>query len=165
NEEPDGSVDDADAPRYAASKKGWEFGNQTWSDAIQIPDCNKSSFEDSFTDPQCRSYTNKGKTYYYYNWAYVQGYENLLCPGNWHVPSRSELETAYDDLSENPLSIAWGLPGYATSSSIYEVGSGGNVWTSTERDAAYAYYLTYNSDALALYITATSFGYQVRCVR
>jgi hypothetical protein len=50
-----------DTPRYAASTKTWVFGYQIWSDAIQIPSCNKSSFKVSFTEPDCRSYTFKVK--------------------------------------------------------------------------------------------------------
>jgi hypothetical protein len=77
-------------PTYAASKNVWKFGDQIWSDAIQIPDCNKSSFEISSTVPQCCSYTYEGNTYYYYNWAYVHEYKKILCPGKiWRVPSRA----------------------------------------------------------------------------
>jgi hypothetical protein len=31
-------------PRYAASTQTWTFGEQIWSDAIHIPECNKTDF-------------------------------------------------------------------------------------------------------------------------
>jgi hypothetical protein len=49
-------------PRYAASTTTWKYGEQTWSDAIQVPECDKEDFEASST-PQCRSYTKDGTTW------------------------------------------------------------------------------------------------------
>jgi hypothetical protein len=47
-------------PPYAASAQTWTFGNQTWSDAIHMPGCNKESLIDLY-DPDCCSYTTDGK--------------------------------------------------------------------------------------------------------
>jgi hypothetical protein len=68
-------------PPYAASTLIWTFGEQQWSDAIRIPACNKtSSFTDSYTEPQCRSYTSGTNTWYYYNWPYVVANPSTMCP-------------------------------------------------------------------------------------
>ena len=74
-------------PPYAASTKTWTFGEQTWSDAIHIPECNKSSFTERYYETQCRSYTQGANTWYYYNWLYVNKHAARLCHSPWRVPS------------------------------------------------------------------------------
>ena len=86
----------SDTPPHAASTKTWVFGDQVWSDAIRIPECNKTSFEDSYTDPQCRSHTYRSKTWYYYNWPYVNAHGEQLCPSPWRVPTHED----FIDLSD-----------------------------------------------------------------
>jgi hypothetical protein len=47
-------------PPHAASTATWVIGDQTWSDAIHIPACDKKDFKESETAPRCRSYTSAG---------------------------------------------------------------------------------------------------------
>jgi hypothetical protein len=68
-----------DRPPHAASDQTWVFGNQTWSDIIQMPGCNKVTFEISDDSPQCRSRrTILGETRYYYNWKYVSLHKEAI---------------------------------------------------------------------------------------
>jgi hypothetical protein len=156
-------------PRYAASTKTWTFGEQTWSDAIRIPECNKSSFADSNTDPQCRSYTQDGKTWYYYNWPYVNKHAARLCPSPWRVPTATDFETlsGYTDVSA--LSDAWGYGGITNSTSVYGTGSAIRYWSSQEFSSFTngAYYLHSYTDGSVglLYDGLKRYGFQVRCVK
>jgi hypothetical protein len=87
----------SDAPSHAASNKVWIFDlprtidlgrtTTTWSDLIQIPECNKEEHITSSTVPDCYSSTNDGKTQYFYNWTYVDTYKNKLCDKGWSVPN------------------------------------------------------------------------------
>jgi uncharacterized protein (TIGR02145 family) len=77
-------------PRYAASTKTWTIGSQTWSDVINIPECDHDAFTNSLTVAYCRSYTTSEKKYYYYNWVYVNANQNTLCPSPWHVPTKDD---------------------------------------------------------------------------
>jgi hypothetical protein len=79
-----------ETPPHAASTRTWTFGGLVWSDAIQIPACNKTDFKDSNTSPDCRSYAGGSETWYYYNWAYVKKNQNTLCPAPWRVPSEGD---------------------------------------------------------------------------
>jgi uncharacterized protein (TIGR02145 family) len=113
-------------PPYAASAQTWTFGTSTltWSDAIHIPDCNKESFEDSYDEPQCRSYTYEGKTYYYYNWPYVDTNKSALCPDPWRVPTKDDFAALVETLggdtqvARDALSTAWGYGGRSNASSM-----------------------------------------------
>jgi hypothetical protein len=77
------------APPNAASTVLWYENNDFWSDAIRIPDCDKTDFDLYGEIPDCRSYTSLGSgyTWYYYNLAYVNQYAAKLCPSPWRVPT------------------------------------------------------------------------------
>jgi hypothetical protein len=77
-------------PPYAATTRTWVFGDQIWSDAIHIPVCNKETFENSYTEPQCHSYTENGKIWYYYNGIYVMTNQHAMCPSPWRVPTTAD---------------------------------------------------------------------------
>jgi hypothetical protein len=90
---------DSDTPPHAASDKTWviksEDGRikQTWSDAIQIPECYKADFDGGVWEApkaDCRSYTHESNTYYYYSWPYVAKYADALCPSPWRVPTNDD---------------------------------------------------------------------------
>lgn len=84
---------DSDSPPpYAASAKTWVFGEQVWSDAIRLPECNKEDFDDSYDQPQCRSYSEGANTWFYYNWPFVNQRAYALCPTPWRVPTADDLE-------------------------------------------------------------------------
>jgi hypothetical protein len=154
---------------YAATTQTWTFGDQTWSDAIQCPECNKETFENSYTEPHCRSYTENGKTWYYYNWAYVKQNAATLCPSPWRVPSRSDFEILANNTWASALIDAWGYGGDAYSSSIVNSGSYAYYWSSTgyENGFDYAYSLLYRTNG---YVNPQNtaykyYGLQVRCVK
>ncbi|MDR3350202.1 MAG: fibrobacter succinogenes major paralogous domain-containing protein [Prevotellaceae bacterium] len=152
-------------PRYAASAKTWKFGNQTWSDAIQIPECNKSSFENSDTAPQCRNYTEDSNTWYYYNWAYVKANAAKLCPSPWRVPSKEDFELMVELTDENNLMSAWGRPGLADDSSVHLVGSLALFRSTTAARTARAYVSHYDHDSMGVLYTGIHYGLPVHCVR
>jgi hypothetical protein len=152
-------------PPYAASTQTWTFGEQQWSDAIRIPACNKTSFMNSFTEPQCRSYTLGTNTWYYYNWPYVVANPSTMCPSPWRLPSQSDFNTLVSNTNYSTLISAWGYGGYCTSSgSLYYQGSYAYYWSSTEDDSNFAYSLDYYSGSLYVYYNNKYYGFQVRCV-
>jgi uncharacterized protein (TIGR02145 family) len=156
---------------YAASAQTWTFGAHTWSDAIQMPECDKTSFEESYTDPHCRSYTEGANTWYYYNWAYVTANAAALCPSPWRVPTQSDFNTLVSTLGGNSgwqtLYNAWGYGGYASNTSAGDYGFQGRYWSSTQypSDTNDAYFLNYYSGNLYVPHTNKRGGNQVRCVK
>jgi hypothetical protein len=153
------------APPYAASPNTWVFGDQTWSDAIQIPDCNKSSFTNSYTDPHCRSYTSGENTWYYYNWAFVNQNAATLCPAPWRVPSQSDFITLVSNTNYSTLISDWGYGGSAAGSSLAYVSLYAFFWSSTAGNGLYAYYVVYSGGHLEPYSGNKDNGFQVRCVK
>jgi hypothetical protein len=154
-------------PRYAASTRTWVFDGQTWSDAIRIPACDKTGFTDSYTDPQCRSYTLNDNTWYYYNWPYVNENKDTLCPSPWRVPTRPDVTHLAFGTSGNTLVMAWGLAGSVNERSVDNVGHCGLFWSSSETpgEPQYALSLNYSSDNQCYYLPDKYQGFQVRCVR
>jgi hypothetical protein len=121
------------APPHAASSKTWKFGNHTWSDVIQIPECNKETYEASYTTPQC--YCNSSVSSisgYLYNWVYVNSNAATLCPSPWRVPTAQDLSELVKNVTYGELCECWHL-----SPTAYRVGL---VWSSTS-EGGYAQYL------------------------
>jgi hypothetical protein len=156
-------------PPHAASNKTWTFGNQTWSDAIHIPKCKKAGFIQSLTEPECRSYTENGKTMYYYNWSYVYANKNTMCPSPWRVPTKSDFGILAKNTTYSALISAWGYGGHCSSSgALYGQGSLACYWSSTEYSSGStgAYYLDYDSSGVyPQNLTNKNLGFQVRCVK
>jgi uncharacterized protein (TIGR02145 family) len=159
-------------PPYAASAQTWTFGSQTWSDAIHIPACNKSSFTNDYNYPQCRSYTENGTTWYYYNWPYINANAAMLCPSPWRVPTQSDISTLISALGGNytyQSSNVWGYGGGANGNSMDNVGSMDIYWSATEdpSNTNFAYILYFSTDNYVYpqYGTYKYFGLQVRCVK
>jgi uncharacterized protein (TIGR02145 family) len=160
-------------PPNAASTQTRVFGDQTWSDAIHIPDCNKTDFTNDDNNPQCRSNTSD-KLRYYYNWAYVNQNAATLCPSPWRMPSESDFSTLVSNLGGNTQSArdaiiaAWGYGGYAigSSSSVINVSTLAYYWSSTvaSSNTNNAYIMYYTSLNLTVDNTAKYLGFQVRCV-
>ncbi|MDR3351014.1 MAG: hypothetical protein LBN98_05165, partial [Prevotellaceae bacterium] len=155
-------------PLYAASAQTWTFGASTlvWSDAIQIPECNKDTYTNSSTEPQCRSYTSGTNTWYYYNWPYVNQHAAQLCPSPWRVPALSDFATLVESVmtSVSELSSEWGFGGRAESSLILYDPYYAYYWSAAEIGPAEAYGLSYSSTELGVY-TNKYLGFQVRCVK
>ncbi|MDR3350223.1 MAG: hypothetical protein LBN98_01075, partial [Prevotellaceae bacterium] len=155
-------------PPYAASTHTWTFGSSPlgWSDVIQIPECNKDDFENSNTEPRCRSYTSGTNTRYYYNWAYVNANQSTMCPSPWRVPSQSDFNALAGATNGATLVSEWGLGGYADGSDVFDVDSIAYYWSSTERDTNSAYFLAYyNSNYMLVAYYTKRYGLQVRCVK
>jgi hypothetical protein len=160
-----GNVTTVSTPPLAASTQIWTFGDQIWSDAIRVPECNKTDFTDSNADPHCRNHTDNDKTWYYYNWPYVHQNADVLCPSPWHVPSASEFITLANNTNAMTLINEWGYGGYAQGS---EVGAFTNAdyWSSTEYSIThYAQYLVYHNYFISVVTDFKHFGFQVRCVK
>jgi hypothetical protein len=155
-------------PRYAASTKTWKFGGLTWSDAIRIPECNKTSFADSETVPQCRSYTDGTNTWYYYNWPYVHTNAATLCPDPWRVPTKDDFEALKTALKAATtvahLADGWGSGGYANDRNITST-SYAYYWSTTEDGAGGVFYLRYNGRRQSVLLNSKHRGLQVRCVK
>jgi hypothetical protein len=168
-------------PPHAASTQTWVFdGFSVWSDAIQIPECNKTDFPNSRTEPQCRNYYQSisNRTFYYYNWPYVKQHEESLCPPPWRVPTASDLFSLPGrDLS--PM-LGGGYGGYITAETnlemfnqyatyLWSLTQSENYWSfSDEEDAANTavrlmFAIGLGGDALGS--QDKSHGLQVRCVR
>jgi hypothetical protein len=156
-------------PTYAASTHAWTFGDQTWSDAIHIPACNIATFARSTTTPYCRSYTENGNTWYYYNWAYVNTNAATLCESPWRVPSQSDFNTLVSNTDYTTLVDEWGYGGLAQNNTISTPNMYAYYWSSTVHSspASTAYYLYYYSyfGSLTVLADAMFLGYQVRCVK
>jgi hypothetical protein len=178
-----------ETPPHAASTQTWVFGSQTWSDAIQIPECNKADFDGGTTDEpkaDCFSKTHreedtgysdyigqkyeydthkKDRTYYSYSWPYVSQNAALLCPAPWRVPSKQD----YIDLSHvaNPVTLSdeWGkgtIKGKMTITFPEPL-----EWTSTGDEHNVAYYFIYdrNFDIMDTSAGSQVHGLIVRCVK
>jgi hypothetical protein len=120
------------APPYAASTQTWKFGGQKWSDAIHMPGCDKTSFNQSTTEPDCRSYSSNGNTWYYYNWPYVAANASTLCPAPWRVPSMRDFQTLANNASRVQLMTAWRRGGHMmTNHEPYDLGDRVELWSTT----------------------------------
>lgn len=153
-------------PPYAASAKTWAFGDQTWSDAIQIPACNKESFTKSDNEPHCRSYTEGGNTWYYYNWEYVSRNVATMCPAPWRVPTNEDFDTLRKNTRKG-LSNGWGYGGRANANAMENVSLYGYYWSSTDKSSLRAIYIYYGKDGMGMYVGPIQkyYGHQVRCVK
>jgi hypothetical protein len=160
--------EDNNAPTNAQSNKVWVFNSSTliWSDVIQIPECDKNNFTIAST-PNCRSYTEDGKTRYYYNWPYVNANAATMCPSPWRVPSREDFVALVAATNATILETAWGYGGTA-SMMMLSVSSQARYWSSTEdsSNTSNAYSLSYTSDEVnAEASVLKTMGHQVRCVK
>jgi uncharacterized protein (TIGR02145 family) len=170
------------APPYAASSQIWVIGDQSWSDAIHVPECNKDDFGDNTISPLCRSYTHQETTYYYYNWPYAGQNGDVLCPAPWRVPTKDDfiaLDVALGGNGTNRMEdTEWVIVNYintwggAFGGLVYGVGStfnqgaGAYYWSSEESNANYAYYLNFNTSSVVTQnYDGKNYGFQVRCVK
>jgi hypothetical protein len=157
-------------PPHAASASTWAFGTVAqplvWSDVIRISDCNKTAFTNSTTVPQCRSYTSGGKTYYYYNWAYVNANKATMCPDPWRVPEVWDFNDVVLVITTNTLSSAWGYGGRANGTNIDNVDSKAWLWSSSPATdhPGEGWYLTYAQYSYSSEYNSQEYGFQVRCV-
>jgi hypothetical protein len=156
-------------PSYAASAQTWTFGSSplVWSDAIQIPECNKSDFTSSISSPRCRSYSTGENTWYYYNWTYVNTNKNTLCPSPWRVPTAAEFATLLNSMNADEITALqkgelWGYGGYCYPS-LYWQATYGAYWSINGGTiSSLLLYDSINSRVSSVYGDT---GCQVRCVQ
>jgi hypothetical protein len=149
-----------DTPPHAASTKTWKLGEQIWSDAIQVVECNKTSFIEG-NEADCCSYTAGKNTWYYYNWPFVSLNGSWLCPDPWRVPSEQDLLILAKNTDEKTLSELWGRPGMAYNNEVYGLGMGGMIWSSSTDPI----YMGYMRDTLLIERDNGEDGFQIRCVK
>jgi hypothetical protein len=154
-----------ETPPHAASTLTWTYGNQVWSDAIQMPACNKSKFKSSNTSPDCHSYVSGTSTWYYYNWSYVEAHKSALCPAPWRVPTEIDLWILGSSTIPNALKNAWGQAGYSDWGYMMSVGVGLYHWSSTKDGAKKAWNLACYDGSVYVRSRSKELGFQVRCVR
>jgi hypothetical protein len=164
----------AEAPPYAASNKIWVFSAQTWSDLIQIPECNKDNFPSSTTEPQCRSFSSSTATLYLYNWPFVNQRYAYLCPSPWRAPSHQDMEVLYVTTDVHAMMDAWVTPvcygGLTQETRPYWAPSGcDHVWSTTLASQGGGMFLSISEFhglyAWGNYERGNAEGYTVRCVK
>ena len=83
---------------YFASTTTWTVpgtggrATQVWSDVVRAPGCNKTTFAGGSTgnfNADCRNATN-GFHGHYFTWCMVMRFADVLCPGDWRVPTRDD---------------------------------------------------------------------------
>jgi hypothetical protein len=160
-------------PPLAASTQTWTFGNQTWSDDIEIPECKGATFEGNYyTGPQCRSYTDTEgtNTWYYYNWPYMNAHKATMCPDPWRVPTQADFKALVDIVEE--VGLDWNLGGHCYPDDGIVGGPGlyAYYWATDESSSTHAYSLKYWSDEIdPIYFNIggenKATGIHVRCVQ
>ncbi|MDR2358423.1 MAG: DUF4988 domain-containing protein, partial [Prevotellaceae bacterium] len=109
-------------PPYAASSQIWSFGDSQfiWSDAIQMPDCDKVDFKNSTTEPQCRSYTDEeAADKSYYNRVYVNENNASMCPSPWRTPTTSDFDELVKSVGANTVFDNWRVRGSAAEGAMH----------------------------------------------
>jgi hypothetical protein len=150
-------------PQYAASTKTWVYGELTWSDVINVLDCNKASFTISETSPDCRSYTTDAKTHYLYNWPYVISDVSPLCPSPWRVPTWPDFEHLMANTTHVALTAEWGVSIVVSAGSqVYS--NWGALWSSTPTGNKSEIFW-YTEKFYPNYPWARTDGVPVRCVK
>ncbi|MCL2027665.1 MAG: hypothetical protein FWG79_04160 [Bacteroidales bacterium] len=95
---------------------------QVWSGDVSTTGCNKTDFNSSYVDGDCRNAIN-GFNGHYFSWCYMMRHATTLCPTPWRVPSCQDFVN---------LDVALGGTGENRN-----VGSGENGWTGTGTDQKY----------------------------
>jgi hypothetical protein len=117
--------------------------------------------------PQCRSYayTAVGKTFYYYNWPYVDANKATMCPDPWRVPDESDFQQLVSATNDATLGAIWGYGGYATDLPTLDVGLYGTFWSATADSSSHAYTVYYGSGYLGMNSYVKRIGFEVVCVK
>lgn len=125
-------------PVNTASTQTWTFGESplVWSDAINIAECesginNTSAI--SWSDPQCGIQQVNGKTWYFYNWAYLDANREEFCPDPWRLPNLNDITAlASSAVSATDLHDVWGA-----SAAVWWWGEGINLTLENQTDSHY----------------------------
>jgi hypothetical protein len=155
-----------DTPPYAASTKTWKFGGQTWSDHINMPECNKTSFDggdDNAPKADCR---NNPGYYYLYSWEYVRLHAAILCPSPWRVPSFGDIPLLLPDSAYKPEVWGYSYSGACTlQGQLQEQGSFAHYWTSDVYGEKTAVSWALSRDDITMRSPNRTSGRAVRCVK
>jgi hypothetical protein len=158
-------------PQYAASTRTWTFGDnpEIWSDAIEYPSCKGADWLYwQTTVPYCTSLDTDGRTFYYYNWPYVNANAKELCPAPWRVPTRDDFAVVGDYTTKNEIVKIWGNYGLRGENFGMQ-DSGLFIWSSTpssdEPDRAWAMMYPPDWTPPVPFTDPKYDGFQVRCVR
>jgi uncharacterized protein (TIGR02145 family) len=173
-------------PTDARSAQAWlvtgQDGAQIWSDAINIPNCNKTDFyarKESY--PDCRNNGNYG---YLYSGLYVRYNASVLCPDPWRVPTKEDFEKLielvrpvtlckeWDSELNDPPAVPFAFPGmeYAgicNNSFIGGQGEAMRYWSQSYWLDVSAYCLHYHTEERCVKFLEeyNDVGSAVRCVK
>jgi uncharacterized protein (TIGR02145 family) len=133
----------------------------------------KADYRDHSTNPDYGSW---------FSWCMVAQYNDVLCPGEWRVPSVEDF-CKYANGSESNTGTTgsiygrpadqvsdaidgWLLGGYADGSYADELGSRGHYWSSTEGGSSFGYNALVRSiNFLPMDNTSRYYGFSLRCVK
>jgi uncharacterized protein (TIGR02145 family) len=169
-------------PPFSASSRTWVIEgngiNQTWSDHINVPACNKMDFDGGRGDEPKADCRNNPGYYYLYSWRYVSENAATLCPSPWRVPTKNDFEELDRALGENhtwskdktrnrKYVEIWGgvYGGIAYDSFVRHSGSLACYWSSSIFDVSAHYLFFYTNYIYPPYNFTPHFGFQVRCVK
>jgi uncharacterized protein (TIGR02145 family) len=170
-------------PPYAASTKTWIVGNQVWSDHLNDPACDKTSYDGGVEGGELKAdCRNNPGLFYLYSWRYGSDNEETLCPSPWRLPTPDDYVELYETfggtedgsnsaewLEENYM-VAWGgaYGGFAHQSMVYIPGQVGYYWSSSMADdGVKGMGLGYMPNGLVdtRMPISPAFGFLLRCVR
>ncbi|MCL2028611.1 MAG: hypothetical protein FWG79_09040 [Bacteroidales bacterium] len=175
-----------------ATNQTWPVGDQIWSDAVISDQCApRGGSYSGGTSPNfnvdCRAATN-GFDGSYFSWCVVMKYANILCPGDWRVPTTGDFVALHQ-------SLGYTVPAVGSSSTIIEdtymgttgvqnhggdwggsrftllvgaaVAETSTYWSSTlDSSGQYAYFLSYNASVVwPQDYGSKGLGRALRCVR
>jgi uncharacterized protein (TIGR02145 family) len=166
-----------------ASSETWTIGAQTWSDAVQATNCNKTSFNGGTSSNysfDCRSNPEyKGDLF---SWCAVFHFAAKLCPAPWRVPTADDfvaLNIALDGTGDNNqrsaalrngyLNLWSGVYGGGCNSggALFNQGSNADYWSQSENKAGFGLRTSFASSVLVSPQSTgdKSYGFSLRCVR
>ena len=160
----------------------WRVGSQTWSDVIQVANCNKSAFDGGSINnfnADCRSNpNNKGDLF---TWCAVARFGEVFCPAPWRVPTLDDfiaLDRALGGSGSRRTNVRhrnryltnWGgtYGGRALSDgSLLNQGTWGVYWSESENNAGSGFRLNFATDG---YVAPRGWdnknrGFSLRCIR
>jgi hypothetical protein len=152
-------------PPHAASTKTWKFGSQTWSDAIEMPGCNKKTIGESATEPRCLNSTEGSNTWFYYNWVYVNANAKMMCPAPWRVPTYDDLVRLIDLPAPRNLMFLWNAGGMVIDDYLACPACFYTQWSITPADGKQAIYFGADESGTELMPAQREHYLQVRCVK
>ncbi len=177
---------------FFATSQVWVVGSQTWSDAVTATECHSrttySGGSGSSVNVDCRNATN-GFNGDYFSWCAVMKYQDILCPGDWRVPTRDDFVALDMALggngTNNQTMIAntytgttgtgaacvnggglWGGSRLTARASIL-TNNGTNYWSATQFSATHVYNLWYIESWLSPQTAEDTkdLGFALRCVK